>query len=216
MRLELLLNGFKEEQIQVLAPAVPLAVESAPAAEPPHGVLFVGQMVRGKGPDLLLRALALLDPTVKLTMVGEGNWLPHLKDLARKLGLAERITWKHRVSPHQLEALYRGAAVVAVPSRWAEPFGMVGLEAMQHARPVVAFAVGGIPDWLQDGVNGRLIRPPSIADFAGALRQILEDPRLAEAMGRRGLELARSRFSFAQYVARLESVLQPEPAKVAV
>lgn len=58
--------------------------------------------------------------------------------------------------PADLGALYRAATVVAVPSRWPEPCGMVGLQAMHHARPVVDFDVGGIRDWLDDGRNGGL------------------------------------------------------------
>ena len=135
--------------------------------------------------------------------------------MTRDLGLEDRVTWAGWVSPEKLDEYYREARVVAVPSRWPEPFGMVGLEAMQRAKPVVGFAVGGIPDWLNDGVNGFLIDPPSVGKFAVRLDTLLRDEQMAWEMGLQGLRKAGRDFSFQSYVERLESVLSPTASRVA-
>lgn len=214
MHSELLQNGFRDSQVEIVPPAVPPASWPTRPTESPN-ILFVGQMIKGKGPDLLLRAAAKIESPFHLTMVGEGNWVPELQQMTRDLGLEDRVTWAGWVSPEKLDEYYREARVVAVPSRWPEPFGMVGLEAMQRAKPVVGFAVGGIPDWLNDGVNGFLIDPPSVGKFAVRLDTLLRDEQMAWEMGLQGLRKAGRDFSFQSYVERLESVLSPTASRVA-
>jgi glycosyltransferase involved in cell wall biosynthesis len=207
MQEELFQNGFDRDKVQVLAPAVPSRDNPAELSRTANEILYVGQMIRGKGPDLLLRAVAGLKEEYHLTMVGQGNWLPYLKQLARDLGVASRVTWSGWLKPEELQERYRRARLVAVPSRWPEPFGMVGLEAMQQARPVVAFAVGGIPDWLEHRVNGLLVTPPSVAKFGESIERLLKDESLARDMGLRGLRKVRSEFSFSGYIEQLENAL---------
>ena len=214
MQQELLMNGFPESQLSVLPPTVPVS-ELSPTIPAPSEpiILYVGQMIRGKGPDLLLRSLARLEQPFRAVMVGRGNYLDSLRNLSAQLGLEGKVEWKGWVAPEKLDQLYRQARLVAVPSRWPEPFGMVGLEAMRRARPVVAYAVGGIPDWLQHGVSGFLIKPPSIQEFSQALDLLLGNPELATHMGREGLELARTQFDFDNYITNLEGLLEREIRK---
>lgn len=213
MQKELFTNGFSSSQVEIVPPAVPapnLSTDRPFSSEDePPTILFVGQMIRGKGPDLLLRAAALLNCDFRLVMVGRGNWLEHLKGLACSLGLERKVQWKGWVSPQELDSYYAAARAVAVPSRWAEPFGMVGLEAMHRARPVVAFRVGGIPDWLDHEVTGFLATPPSVTEFSSYLGKLLEDPGLAARLGRNGLAKVNREYSFGDYIARLENLLHP-------
>lgn len=206
MQQELVKNGFDESKVAILSPAVPPTSFGDSECNGPN-ILFVGQMIKGKGPDLLLRAVSKLECDFHLTMVGDGNWIPQLREQAINLGLESRVTWTGWVTPQQLEQHYQKARVVAVPSRWPEPFGMVGLEAMQRAKPVVGFAVGGIPDWLVDNENGFLVQPPSIGSFSGRLAQLLQDPQLARRMGQRGLEKVSRDFAFDSYIDQLEVTL---------
>ena len=79
--------------------------------------------------------------------------LPSAGQLASKLKISDRVVFTGRVDHEKLESYYAAARLVVVPSRWPEPFGMVGIEAMARGRPVVAFDTGGIGDWLEDRVK---------------------------------------------------------------
>jgi len=93
--------------------------------------------------------------------------------------------------------------VVVVPSRWPEPFGIVGIEAMAHGRPVVAFGVGGIPEWLTDGVGGFVVPPADVATMAGRIVSVLANPAEAEAMALRGRARVLRDFSEEAHLAKL-------------
>jgi glycosyltransferase involved in cell wall biosynthesis len=84
---------------------------------------------------------------------------------------------------------------------------MVGVEAMARGRPVVGFAVGGIPDWLDDGVTGILVPEADTAVLGAAVAELLADPARAQALGRTGVEQVRERFQPDQYLDRLMQIL---------
>lgn len=110
-----------------------------------HDLLFVGRLVSDKGADLLLRALALL-PGRHLTLVGAGPEAAALPWLAEELKVADRVTF---LGPRRGEALARlmnAHRVLVVPSRWAEPFGIVALEGAASGCAVVASDGGGLPE----------------------------------------------------------------------
>ena len=100
------------------------------------------------------------------------------------------------VTHDELQRLYRRAAVVACPSR-REGFGVTCLEAMAHARPVVATGVGGLRDLVVDGETGLVVPPHDIASLRAALERLLADPHLRRRYGAAGRERARERFSWA-------------------
>ena len=111
------------------------------------------------------------------------------------------------MNPQDLGDYYARAKLVAVPSRWPEPFGMIGLEAMHYGRPVVAFRVGGIPDWLEDGATGLLVPEQDVRAFAAALEKLLGDPPLCAQLGAQAQERVRTKFRFENYLDRLEGFL---------
>jgi glycosyltransferase involved in cell wall biosynthesis len=208
MARELEVNGLDPARV-VIVPPIPAALARAnplPTSGEPE-ILFVGQVIRGKGVDLLLRALAGVPGEWHATVVGTGNHLDACRALAETLGVARRVTFAGWV-PHQaLEPYFARAALCVVPSRWPEPFGMVGVEAMARGRPVVAFDVGGIPDWLEDGVTGVLAPEADTAAFGAAIAGLLTDPQRAAALGRAGVERVRERFRPDGYLDRLMQVL---------
>ncbi len=212
MRGELVKNRFDPEKIRILAPMPPEAPArgAAPADVPfvPGRVLFTGQVIRGKGLDLLIRALHGLEGDWRLAVAGKGSALGKCQELVARLGLCARVRFHGYLAAEDLSAQYDEAQVVAVPSAWQEPYGMVGVEAMRHARPVAGFGVGGIPEWLRDGENGLLVPPGDIAGLRGALGRLLGDPEECRRMGRRGLELAASDFSFSKYAGKLAAMLE--------
>jgi glycosyltransferase involved in cell wall biosynthesis len=211
MREELRINRVPPERIHVLPPMVRMDSRPSPVPREPV-VLYVGQLVHGKGVDLLLGALARLNCPHRAVIVGTGNGRAVLERRARRLGLAPTVTFAGWVAHDDLHAYYRAARVVVVPSRWPEPFGMVGLEAMHHARPVVAFSSGGIPDWLDDGETGLLVPGQRPADLARAIERVLTVDALATTLGRNALERVNARFSFESYLDRLECILEPRAA----
>jgi glycosyltransferase involved in cell wall biosynthesis len=181
--------------------------DPAPFVEVPTAPIFafVGQIVRGKGLDLLLEALSLL-PLSTLIVAGTGPSLAEEQRRSIRLGLEARVTFLGAVAPDRVREIYDRARVVVVPSRWPEPFGMIGVEAMRRRRLVVAARHGGIPEWLTDGVNGIAFDPCDVADLARALRLAVDHPRY-DALVAAGHARAKGEFGFERMVDRVERVL---------
>ena len=151
------------------------------------------------------RAARVLGRPVRIIMAGDGPQKEAWRSLASSLGVQLEMTgW---VAPEDRARVYGRGLLVAVPSLWPEPFGLAGLDAASLGRPAVAFDVGGIGEWLTDGLNGRLVDPGAGEDgLARAIVSLLGEPRERERMGQRALEVSR-RMSVAAHVERLESVL---------
>ena len=165
MKSRLVANGIPAEKIKVEKPAIP--VRGGGPAAVPDGIdlLFVGQLIRGKGVQLLLRAMARMRTRRMLDVVGAGNLEPALRALAERLGVADRVRFRGFQADPQ--AWMRAAACVVVPSFWQEPYGLVAAEAVALGRPVVAFAVGGLPEAC--GGKATLVPPGDVAALARAL-----------------------------------------------
>ena len=203
VRDQLLANGVESDSITVLPPVVKTSSREYVSPPQSRNLLYVGQLIRGKGVDLLIEAMRLLAPDVRLSIVGKGNAENDLQRLVEKMGLSTQVTFHGWVQPERLTAIYDASDVVAVPSRWPEPFGMVGLEAMRRGRPVVAFDVGGISDWLCHGRSGFLVPEQNTKLFAQAIKQLFDSPWLASRMGIEGRKIVESNFSFTEYINTL-------------
>lgn len=222
MRDELTKNQFDPAIIRLLPPIPPtpepVAADhfassdpvdtSAPSVDFIAGrILFIGQVIRGKGVDLLLRALEGLDGNWHLSLAGQGSALPACRRLITKLGMDSRVTVLGHLDPASLARQYQEAQFLVVPSAWPEPFGMVGIEAMRHARAVVGFGVGGIPEWLRHEENGLLVPPGNIGAMRIAIKSLLDDPAACRRLGNHGWNLAQTEFSFSTYITGLEEFL---------
>jgi glycosyltransferase involved in cell wall biosynthesis len=211
MRQELVKNGFPKENVHILAPVVRLTpIEPCVVPKEPN-ILYVGQLIRGKGVDLLLHALNQLDCDFTATIIGTGNAKAKLETLSQQLKLDEKVRFLGWVSHDDLSKYYSRSKVVAVPSRWPEPFGMIGLEAMLHGRPVIAFEVGGIPDWLEHEKSGLLVPEQDTKAFAEALQKLLSNTSLAAEFGENGRMIVKQCFGFEEYLDRLEAHLFGTP-----
>ena len=160
MKSILLYNGFKESRVAVIPifTDIPKLNKTLSHQHEPS-LLAIGRIVPEKGMDYLLRAFANIKHKMNLTVVGNGPALSELKSLSQKLGIHSRVTFTGWLSHNELNRFYQRCALVVVPSIWPEPFGMVGIEAMSYEKPVVAFDVGGISEWLTNGRNGFLVPP---------------------------------------------------------
>jgi len=174
-------------------------------------VLGYGRLVPEKGFDLLVRAFALVVaryPRARLVLAGEGGVRGDLERLAAELGVAAAVDFVGPVSPAAVPALLDAASLVVVPSRWAEPFGLVALEAALMARPVVAARTGGLPEVVEDGVTGVLVEREDVAGLADAIARLLADPAGADGMGVAGRERARVRFGWDRRVGEYEQLYE--------
>lgn len=207
MRRELELNGFSPDRIH-LFPPVPRAGEPLESSFSERNlILYAGQIIRGKGVDLLLQALARLESPFEAVILGDGNHKAACEKLARKLGLQNRVRFAGFIPQEELKAYYRDTSVVAVSSVWPEPIATIGLEVMRYGLPVVAFDAGGIPDWLHDEETGLLVPWGDVPAYARALDRLLRDKALARRLGAQGKVYVNKHYDFDDYVARLESTL---------
>ena len=176
-------------------------------------VVFLGRLTPLKGAELLLDALgeagAALRRPVSVLIGGEGPRRAALQARAAALGKDGRVTadvagW---LDATRRDAALARASVLALPSRWPEPFGLVGLEAARFGVPTVAFDTGGVRTWLSPDVNGVLVPPSSgAAGFGRAIASLLQEPvRLAKLSA--GAIAAAARFSADAHVSSLTRVL---------
>lgn len=209
MENELLLQGYDRAKIRLYAPAPPpnepTRQTEAPTSSSQRTLLFVGQVIRGKGLDCLLKALRLMRTPFRLHICGSGSHEAYCRELVSSLHLEESVEFCGFIPHDQLHEYYRRAAVMCVPSVWPEPFGLVGIEAMRYGLPIVAFDSGGIADWLHDGDNGYLIPWMNIDLMAEKLDYLLEHPEVAHRMGENGQRLAIEQYDFDTYVQRMET-----------
>jgi glycosyltransferase involved in cell wall biosynthesis len=169
-------------------------------------ILATGRLNKEKGFRELIDAMSRVRTPSHLVIAGSGHDRASLERRARGTVGPHRITFTGWIGGSELAAWYEHAAVVCVPSMWPEPFGIVGLEAMARSRPVVAFASGGIGEWLADGQTGRLVTPGDEQGLARALDEVLGDEQLRERMGAAGAERARTAFSLAGHVSALTAI----------
>jgi glycosyltransferase involved in cell wall biosynthesis len=206
MRRGLLENQYPEDQIDVL----PLfAVPAAAVARVKPGLLLVAsRLVKGKGVDFLLRALAgLTRVSWRLVVAGTGPQQAALEQMSRESGLADRVQFPGELAPRELESWYARCQVVISPVLRREPFGLVGVEAMAHGKPIVAFDGGATNEWLVDGDTGIMVRERTTHALNTALGRLLSDPGLCQRFGqnaRRQWERYRPEMYVARLVASFE------------
>ncbi len=146
-------------------------------------------------------------PDLSLLLVGEdGGEAAALKEDIRRHDLQGRARWVGFVPDESLlSSACAEATALVLPSEY-EAFGLVLLEALAQGTPVVASRVGGIPEIVQDGRNGRLVPPSDVSALAAALRELLSDPRRARAMGEWGRTHTVPRFTWDRVADELAEV----------
>ena len=223
MREEYVRHGFEPTRVV----KVPYGVASGPTAanaaldEPRHSderwrLLFVGRMYTIKGGreliDALPRVVARLQRRVHVTFAGDGaqksEWEGRAAALQRREPMIE-VEFTGWLQQEELRRLYGQTDLVVMPSLWPEPFGLVGSEAGLYGVPVAAFAVGGIPDWLQAGVNGHLAsgHPPTVSGLAEAIIDCLRDDETHGRL-REGARRVWSKRTFEHHLSSLLDVFE--------
>jgi len=193
-------NGYDEDVFRRVV---------APEARDPHVFATVGRLHPEKGVDVAVHALALLQDRgipARLRIIGEGRDRPRLQDLTRSLGLDAHVSFEGRLEPAQVNAVLNECAVLAMPTKVPEAFGLAALEAQAAGCAVVASQGGGIEEAM--GGRGRTFAPGDAQALAGRLADLMLSPteRLAavpppeEMASRSGSAMA------ARYAQEIESL----------
>ena len=197
-------NGFEKV---VKLPAF-IRTEEEERSFMPEGVLrilFLGQLIRGKGADLMLKVLSKLQIPFSCTIAGEGNDRPMLEKLTLEYNLQGKVRFTGFVSTP--EKLWKDCDLFFFPIRWQEPFGLVGLEAMAHGVPVAAFDLGGVREYLNSEC-GVLIPEKYIDAAAEMITQLYKTPGRLNQMGQKGLEIAKQKFSEENFVNKFKDLAE--------
>jgi glycosyltransferase involved in cell wall biosynthesis len=222
LRRELIANGVKPDRVHKLA--MPVSATFAEAWNQPVAsrrnetkkIIFVGRMGLLKGVGILLDSMpavaAALNSQINLTFIGDGPARTTWEERARRVQARDaRISiqmagWK---KPEEVRAMLAEADLLVVPSVWPETFGLVGPEAGRLGIPAAAFDVGGISEWLVDGVNGQLApgNPPTAQGLADAIVRCLRDPAVYQRLREGALEISQ-RFDTRLHVQSLISIFR--------
>lgn len=184
----------------------PWATNPGPAA-PPSGnstILFAGNLIRGKGLILLLKALQRVKSSYRLKIAGDGYLRQSLEEYASKNGI--QADFLGRMPKKDLADLYRSSAFIVMPSI-LEGFGFVIMEAMSHSRPAIAFDICGVSEIIKNGVSGYAVKPFDLDELAAKIEELLRNPDKTIAMGREGYKIFLSKFTFEHHLARLREKL---------
>ena len=200
------LYGVDSQQLAVVPPGVDLELFRPVDRDRARGhlgvteagvVLYVGRLEPLKGVDILIRAVADLQVagSTRLMIVGGGDRgsapiARDLCDLAKGLGIGDRVSFCPSVPQAELPNYYGAADVLVLPSHY-ESFGMVALEAMACGTPVVVSRVGGLGTFVRNGESGYLVPWRCPTPFAERIESVLSNPSLRRAMGRAALLAAR-------------------------
>jgi glycosyltransferase involved in cell wall biosynthesis len=150
-------------------------------------LVCVGRLARDKGMHHAVHALSRLPQASRLAIVGDGEERASLEELARELGLRDRVIFAGKQPAERVPAYLAAADVFVFPTERDEAAPLVLPQAMSCARPVVASSIGGITEVIdRPGENGVLVRPAHVDALAEALGRLLEDGPLRERMGEAG------------------------------
>ncbi len=180
----------------------------APATSGARDLVAAGRLSPEKGLDTLVRAVGLLPAAregVRLQVAGEGPERARLEALAAEVAPG-RVDFHGRLPRERVEDLLRVALATVVPSRWYENQPMTVLESYALGVPVVASRLGGLPELVEDGVDGLLVPHDDPAALAVALGTLAADPARAARMGRTGHDRVRRDFSADAHLAALDDL----------
>jgi spore coat protein SA len=209
------MRGKAQVVVNGADPATFFPKAAPPAMEPPrsHVISFVGRLVPEKGVHVLIAAVSRLRQKgveVKLRIIGEPGFGrkggPYSDSLRTMCPDGDAIAFVGYRSGDELAKEYRQATIFCCPSIWNEPFGMINVEAMASAVPVVASRVGGIPEILEGG-NGVLVPAENVEELADALESLLRDDRTRSDVAAKGYATFLDRYTWEKVAAQYDAVI---------
>ncbi|MCE9548034.1 MAG: glycosyltransferase family 4 protein [Planctomycetia bacterium] len=213
-----LISGCKSEVLPFGSTVRAASTETVPHAVPMDDghvsrILFTGRLIQRKGVEYLLRAVphVLAQRPAEFIITGDGDQRPQLESLARTLKLNGAVRFLGFVTNEQLDAQYAKCDVWVNPSIIddngdTEGLGVGAIEAFAHRKPVVASAVGGIPDVVHHGITGLLVQEKNEHELAAAIIRMLNDPQRAAEMADAGYRYAQEAFDWTMLTEKLEGM----------
>jgi glycosyltransferase involved in cell wall biosynthesis len=178
-------------------------------------ILFAGRLVERKGVKYLLDAYNMIEAKIphRLVIVGEGPERERLMLQAKNYGLAGRVEFTGWVSQEKKEEYFRNCSLFVNPSIIdhrgdTEMLGVVQLEAMAFAKPVVASKVGGIVDTVSDGETGLLVPPGDAKSLAEAMLKVLSHSDWGKKIGAKGKTMLEEKFSWDTIVSQIIQIYE--------
>jgi glycosyltransferase involved in cell wall biosynthesis len=168
-------------------------------------ILSVGRLNYQKGFHYLIQAMPTVIeqiPNVKLVIVGEGELLPYLKQLAESLGIRDSVVFTGAISQAEISDAYSACEIFVLPSLF-ESFGISLIEAQAAGKPVIGTRTGGLPEAIREGATGFLVEPCNSSQLAREIIHILSDEKLAFELGTRGQEFVWKHFSLEATIKRM-------------
>lgn len=205
---ELARSGIESEC--VLLPVPPPGAFYLRRRSPEPRILFCGRLDIEKGVDRLLRAFAMVlpsSPNAILRVAGRGPERERLESLALELGVAASVAFIGWLEPAEVERELSSAWVLTAPSLWAEPLGLVALEAIARGVPVIASETGGFAETVEEGVSGMLVPNGDTDALARALRAIVNDEAFAAGIPADVVDRVRDRHGMSRHVTRMREIL---------
>ena len=181
----------------------PTCVLKPTSLDYPRTILCLGRLVHEKGFDVALAAFARIRdrfPDLRLILAGDGPERARLQEQAIELSIADQIQLPGWIAPEAVPELMNTAAIIMIPSRWQEPFGLIALEAAFMAKPIVATRVGGLPEIIAHEKSGLLVEPESSSALADAMAYLLTYPGAAMRLGEAARSRAQQLFAWEDYV----------------
>jgi glycosyltransferase involved in cell wall biosynthesis len=178
--------GYPAERIHVIHYGVPLPSQAVSGGT--HA-LYAGRLTPEKGISTLVEAVRA-NAGIPIILAGQGPLASQVRTVA-----SSNVRYVGRVSPDEVTELLRGAAFAVVPSTWADNLPFAAIEPLAAGVPVVASRAGGLPEIVEDGVNGLLVPPGDAPALANAMRTLWYDVDLRARLGCAARRIAAGRFS---------------------
>jgi len=174
-------------------------------------VTVIARLIPDKGHLYLFRSFKIVKqkiPEAHLLVIGDGPLRRQLEELVKDLGLADSVSFLGHISHDHVQELLGKTEVVVMPSIGeGEGLPYAVLEAMSHAKPVVATSVGGLPELVIDGETGIIVSPLDCVQLAEAIITLMQNPTLAHEMGKKGRKRVESEFSYNAMIDQTERLL---------
>jgi glycosyltransferase involved in cell wall biosynthesis len=201
--------GVPRTRVEVLVNPAPVTGDVVPVELPGNTFVFVGRLTEQKALPVLLEAL-LEVPGARVELVGDGPQRQQLERRAAELGLLDRVSFAGALPRELVLARLAGARAAVLPSAW-ENLPHAAVEALAVGVPVIATAVGGVPEVVKDGENGLLVPPNDPGRLAAAMTRVLEHDSFRDALAANARPSVAAIGREAIY-GRLEEILEREAA----